>query len=83
MGEGKMFTNAHDYISQSIVNPQQKIVMNYSGAMPTFKGMLGPQEMQAIFDFIKNLDKFDEQGNPLDEADSLKAVLDAAKADGE
>ena len=83
MGEGKMFTNAHDYISQSIIDPQQKIVMNYTGAMPTFKGMLGPQEMQAIFDFMKNLDKFDERGNPLDEADSLKAVLDAAKADGE
>ena len=79
MGEGKMFMSPEDYIYQSIANPQQKIVMNYAGAMPTFQGMLSDLEVIAITDFMKNLDKFDEKGVPLDPEDDLQRVLEKAK----
>ncbi|MCZ6835584.1 MAG: cytochrome c oxidase subunit II [Planctomycetota bacterium] len=80
MGAGKLFDGPEDYVTQSINNPQQKIRMNYSGSMPTFKGQLGPLEVMAIIDFLKHLDKFDTDGNPLDSADDLATILDAAKA---
>lgn len=63
MGPGKMFESPEDYIRQSILNPQQKIVMNFTGAMPTFKGQLKDLEITAITDFIKHLDEFDDKGN--------------------
>jgi cytochrome c oxidase subunit 2 len=63
IGEGKDFSSPEDYILQSIVNPQQKIVENFTGSMPTFQGQLNAREKLAILEFIKNLDRFDEQGN--------------------
>lgn len=79
IGEGKMFMSPEDYILQSIANPQQKIVMNFTGAMPTFQGMLTNLEIMAIIDFMKNLDKFDAKGIPLDSEDELDRVLELAK----
>jgi cytochrome c oxidase subunit 2 len=63
-GDGKTFTSGEDYIKQSILNPQQKIVMNFTGAMPTFQGQLRDREIRAITDFIKHLEEFDDKGNP-------------------
>lgn len=63
MGPGKMFESPEDYVKQSILNPQQKIVMNYTGAMPTFKGQLKDDEIYAIIEFLKHMDEFDEKGN--------------------
>lgn len=79
IGEGKMFLSPEDYIYQSIANPLQKIVMNFTGAMPTFQGMLTDLEVVALTDFMKNLDKFDEQGVPIDPEDDLQRVLELAK----
>lgn len=62
MGPGKMFENAEHYIEQSIRTPQQKIVMNFAGSMPSLP--LKTQEIIAIRDFIKHLDEFDDQGKP-------------------
>jgi len=65
MGPGKMFETPEDYVRQSILNPQQKIVMNYTGAMPTFKGQLKDLEIQAVIEMLKHLDEFDNKGKPL------------------
>lgn len=65
IGEDQMFLSPEDYILQSMANPQQKIVMNYTGAMPTFQGMLSDLEVMALLDFMKNLDKFDANGELL------------------
>jgi len=62
MGPGKMYEGPEDYLMQSILNPQQKIVMNYTGAMPTFKGQLKDEEVRAIIEAIKHLDEFDDKG---------------------
>jgi cytochrome c oxidase subunit II len=62
MGPGKMFETPEDYIQQSILNPQQKIVMNFAASMPTFKGQLAIRQIQAIILALKELDRFDEKG---------------------
>ena len=55
---------AEDYLRDSILNPQSKIVMNFAGAMPSFKGQLKTRELMGLIDLIKNLDQFDETGKP-------------------
>lgn len=64
VGPGKMFETYEDYLRQSILNPQQKIVMNFTGAMPTFRGQLKERELLGIIDFMKRLEEFDEKGKP-------------------
>lgn len=68
MGSGKMFENPQDYIRQSILNPQQKIVMNYTGAMPSFKGQLDDKQIRAIIYALQELGRFDEKGKLLPNA---------------
>jgi cytochrome c oxidase subunit 2 len=67
VGPGRMYETPEDYMMQSIVNPQEKIVANYTGAMPTFQGLLKPREILAIVQFMKRLDEFelDDKGNPV------------------
>jgi cytochrome c oxidase subunit 2 len=64
MGPGKMFESPEDYLRQSMLNPQKKIVMNFTGAMPTVQGQLPDVLITAVIDFIKHLDEFDDKGNP-------------------
>ena len=64
---GRMFLNMDDYLLQSALDPQQKIVMNYTGAMPTVKGQLSVEKIRSIIEFMKNLDKFDSKGKLLPE----------------
>ncbi|MHC5025121.1 MAG: cytochrome c oxidase subunit II [Planctomycetota bacterium] len=65
IGDGRMFASPEDYLLQSVLDPQQKLVMNYTGSMPTFRGQLNEPKITALIEFIKNLDQFDDQGNPL------------------
>lgn len=62
MGHGKQFESVDDYITKSILDPQQKIVQTYTGAMPTFKGQLAPKQIQAIIYALQELDRFDDKG---------------------
>ncbi len=81
IGEGNMFTSPEDYIMQSILNPQQKLVATHpTGSMPTFQGQLSSVEIMMIIEFMKNLDKFDEKGNPLSAEDDLQTILNQADA---
>lgn len=72
MGPGKLFETPEEYIRQSILNPQQKVVMNFTpGAMTTFKGQLDERKVFALIELIKHLDEFDNTGkriNPLEGA---------------
>jgi len=83
-GQGKQFESPEDYIRDSVLNPQNKIVMNFTGAMPTFKGQLKDVEIQAIIEMFKHLDEFDEKGNPKPGTPAAeraaKAKADAAAA---
>ena len=44
-----------NYIRESILEPQAKIVKSYPPVMPTFKGQLSEQEINALIEFIKSL----------------------------
>jgi cytochrome c oxidase subunit II len=80
-GKGKMFESAEDYVKQSILTPQQKIVMNFTGAMPTFKGQLTDREIRAVWEFLKHLDEFDDKGKakPNSPAAKIEEQLKAKK----
>ena len=46
-----------NYIRESIMSPQAKIVQGYEGVMPTYKGMLKDKQIDALVDFIKSLNE--------------------------
>jgi cytochrome c oxidase subunit 2 len=45
-----------DYIRESIMDPQAKIVEGYPPAMPTFKGVLNDDEITYLIEYIKTLE---------------------------
>jgi cytochrome c oxidase subunit 2 len=70
MGPGGQFEVPENYIRDSILNPQNHIVQNYTGAMPTFKGQLKERQIDALVLMLKNYDKLvDEQGNVIENPD--------------
>lgn len=81
IGPGKQFATPEDYLRDSILNPKNKIVMNFPGSMPTFQGALKPRELTAIIEFIKRLNEFDEQGQPLPGTPAAQAA-ESMKAGG-
>jgi cytochrome c oxidase subunit 2 len=44
-----------DYIRESLLEPQAKIVAGYAPAMPTFKGQLKDTEISGLIEYIKTL----------------------------
>ncbi|MGB9606699.1 MAG: c-type cytochrome, partial [Bryobacteraceae bacterium] len=44
-----------NYIRESILNPQAKIVAGYQPVMPTFQGLLNERQINALIEFIKEL----------------------------
>jgi cytochrome c oxidase subunit 2 len=42
-----------NYVRESILQPQAKIVASFEPIMPTFQGMLREREIQALIEFVK------------------------------
>jgi cytochrome c oxidase subunit 2 len=55
MTDGKEYLVDENYLRESILNPQVKIVQGYDGIMPTFQGLLRPRELDGLIAFIKTL----------------------------
>lgn len=55
MGDGKSYKADENYLRESILQPQAKIVEGFEGIMPTFQGMLREREISALIAFIKTL----------------------------
>jgi len=56
MESGEMVVADENYIRESILNPNAKIVKGYpKGQMPTFAGQLDEQEIMGIIEYIKTL----------------------------
>jgi cytochrome c oxidase subunit 2 len=55
MTDGKEYDVDENYIRESILNPQAKIVEGFQGIMPTFQGLLRPRELDGIVAYIKSL----------------------------
>jgi cytochrome c oxidase subunit II len=53
-GEGEEFTRDEDYILESILKPQAKLVDGYAGLMQSFEGQLNQQELEALIEYVKN-----------------------------
>ena len=52
---GASVTADEDYIRESILNPQAKIVAGYQPIMPTFKGLISEDGMMQIIAYLKSL----------------------------
>lgn len=53
MSDGTSVTVDENYIRQSILEPQAKLVQGFPPAMPTFKGKLSDKKIDALITFIK------------------------------
>jgi len=45
-----------NYVRESIVNPQAKIVAGYEPVMPTYQGRLKDKEITALIAYLKTLE---------------------------
>ncbi|HZN54612.1 MAG TPA: cytochrome c oxidase subunit II [Candidatus Polarisedimenticolaceae bacterium] len=53
---GGSATVDENYVRESIVDPQAKIVAGYEPVMPTFQGRLKDKEITALIEYLKKLD---------------------------
>lgn len=53
LSDGKTILADENYIRESIVAPQARIVAGFEPVMPTFQGMLRDREINALVEFIK------------------------------
>jgi cytochrome c oxidase subunit 2 len=53
---GKTVVADEDYVRESIMDPQSKVVLGFQPVMPTFKGRLTDQEITAIIEYLKTLE---------------------------
>lgn len=53
LADGKSVAVDENYIRESILQPQAKIVAGFEPIMPTFQGMLREREISALVEFIK------------------------------
>ena len=53
LSEGKSVLADENYIRESILQPQAKIVLGFEPIMPTFQGLLRPREINALVEFVK------------------------------
>jgi len=52
---GKTVAADEDYIRESILEPQAKVVAGFQPVMPTFKGRLADKEITAIIEYLKTV----------------------------
>lgn len=55
LSDGKTVLADDNYIHESIVEPQAKIVKGFGPVMPTFRGVLNEQEINAVIAYIKTV----------------------------
>ena len=55
MANGERLVTDENYIRESILNPQARIVKGYDPVMPTYKGQIKEEEIKALIEYIKTL----------------------------
>jgi cytochrome c oxidase subunit 2 len=55
LANGETVTANNDYIRESILNPQAKIVAGFPPIMPTFQGQVSEEQLLALTEYIKSL----------------------------
>jgi cytochrome c oxidase subunit 2 len=57
LSDGQTVTVDENYIRESILDPQAKIVAGYQPVMPTYQGLLDDRQVDALIAYIKSLQK--------------------------
>lgn len=57
MADGSNVEVDENYIRESILNPQAKVVAGYQPVMPTYQGLLNDRQIDALIAYIKSLKK--------------------------
>ncbi len=57
LSDGSTVTVDENYIRESILHPQAKIVAGYQPVMPTYQGLLDSRQVDALIAYIKSLRK--------------------------
>ena len=55
LANGETVVANNDYIRESILNPQAKIVAGFPPIMPTFQGQVSEEQLLALTEYIKSL----------------------------
>jgi cytochrome c oxidase subunit II len=55
LADGSTVTADEDYIRESILDPNAKVVKGFQPVMPTFKGALSGSDITSIIDYLKKL----------------------------
>jgi cytochrome c oxidase subunit 2 len=55
LSDGSMVKVDENYVHESILDPQAKIVRGFAPAMPTYKGKLSDKDIDGLMEFIKSL----------------------------
>jgi len=61
MQDGRLIKVDEDYIRESILNPQAKIVSGFQPIMPTFQGQVSEEQLVSLVAYVKSL-KAETQG---------------------
>jgi cytochrome c oxidase subunit 2 len=57
LSDGEIVTADEDYLTESIADPEAKIVQGYQSLMPDFSNQISDEEVQALVEYIKSLSK--------------------------
>ena len=61
--DGSTVVVDEEYIRESILDPQAKVVEGFEPVMPPFAGRVKPEEVDAIIEFIRSLSELPEKGS--------------------
>ena len=57
LSDGSTLKVDDNYLRESIVEPNAKVVQGYQPVMPTYAGRLNEKQLNALIDYIKSLGK--------------------------
>ena len=55
MSDGKTVLVDENYVTESMMDPQAKVVFGFEPVMPSFQGLLHPQDVRGLIAYIKSL----------------------------
>ena len=55
LSDGRTVTADENYLRESILKPQAKVVQGFQPVMPTYQSILKPREVDALIEYIKSL----------------------------
>lgn len=60
---GDVVVRDEEYLRESIINPQAKVVSGYPNVMPTYQSQLSEEQLLELVDYLRNLEQSSESAN--------------------